>query len=671
MKLRLSPPASARRTARFAPSVIATLVALVSAPGLVAQSSAGDTLAELKQLSVEELMEVEVTSVSRRPEKLSETAAAIQVVNGNDIRRSGASSLPEALRGAGTLHVAQRGASAWSISARGFNTELANKLLVMIDGRAVYTPLFSGVFWQRQDYLLEDIDRIEVVSGPGSTLWGANAVNGVISISTRRASETHGLYVEAGTGTELRRFGAVRYGGEASAGVHYRVYGKYAEGDETETGSGAEAADAWDMRQGGFRVDVEREGQPTLTFQGDAYERRAIPGSMARESGGNLLGRWTRAGTDGSELSLQGYYDRTRLVLPTAPFVVNGIPLAPAGVLRDDLATFDLDFQHRLPASERHHLVWGLGARFTRNRLENSPALAFVPASLDQWLWSAFAQDEIHLREDLKLTLGSKFEHNDYTGFEVEPGARIEWHLPSNRLLWAAVSRAVRMPSRIDRDVSQPGPGLPIILLKGGPDFDSETVVAWEAGIRLQPGARTAIALSAFHNEYRRLRSTDATPVTIIPLFFANDLEGTTSGFEAVASLQATAYWQLHASATFLESDLHVVPGAFDFNNALNETADPRWQLGLRSGLDLPRGWSLDLAFRWIDAFTANNAGVGVEVGSYAELDARLGWRVNDRLELSLSGRNLLHDRHAEYGLPGPGRAEVERNFHAKASWRF
>lgn len=659
------------------PAVVAWLLSvglLAFTVSLEAQTAVPATpLGALKKLSLDELMDLEVTSVSKRPERLLEAAAAIQVITGEDIRRSGASNIPEALRLASSLDVAQENAHEWAISTRGFSSDVGNKLLVLVDGRTVYTPLFSGVFWDRQDYLLEDIDRIEVISGPGGTLWGANAVNGVINISTKNAKDTQGTYVEAGAGSSLRGFGGVRHGGRLAPNVSYRIYGKYSDRDGEILATGADAPDSWSMGQAGFRIDADPSAQNSLTLQGDFYRNDAglATGGEARASGGNILGRWTRTFTEGSDMSLQAYYDRTHLILPTPPVV-----FAPAGILRDDLDTYDLDFQHRLGPGPLGRFTWGLGYRFTHDVVGNSPGLAFFPAELDQHLFSGFAQHEMTLREDLVVTLGTKVEHNDYTGLEIEPGARLQWNLSSRQALWAAVSRAVRAPSRIDRDISQPAPGYLIVILQGGSAFASETVVAYELGYRAQLGTRVTASLSTFYNDYDDLRSTSISPPDPVfslpfPFFFENNLQGRTYGFELNLNYQASDWWRLHAGYNLLEEDLRIKPGRMDFNNTLNETSDPGQQFALRSSMDLPGRTELTAAYRWVATRPINNAGVATTIPSYAELDIRLGWHPTDRLEVSLVGRNLLHDRHLEYGKPDATRTEIRRHLYGKITWRY
>lgn len=618
-------------------------------------------------------MDLEVTSVSKRPERLLEAPSAIQVVTGDEIRRSGASSIPEALRLAGNLQVAQKDAHSWGISARGFNTDSANKLLVLMDGRAVYTPLFSGVFWDRQDTLLEDIDRIEVISGPGGTLWGANAVNGVINITTKSAKDTQGGYMEAGAGNELTSRAAIRYGGKLADNVHYRIYGKHTERDNATLTDGSDAHDGWHIRQGGFRIDAETTAQDTFTLQGDVYGHRQdiTTGGSSEVNGGNLLGRWTRVFSNEADMSLQVYYDRTSLSLP-APAQI----FAPAGTFGDKLDTYDLDFQHRFQLAANHRLVWGLGYRFTRDVVANAPSLAFFPPELDQELFSGFLQDEITLRENLVLTLGAKLEHNDYTGFETQPGGRLQWNFSERQMLWAAVSRAVRAPSRVDRDISLPAPGYLIVILQGGSRFQSENLTAYELGWRAQLGSSATLSVSTFVHDYDDLRSTTIGPPDPVfglpfPFTYENNLEGRTYGVELSASCQVLDWWLLRGSYNLLKEDLRIKPGRTDFNNALNETADPEQQISLRSSMDLPGNVELDAGLRWVDKLPTNKVGVVAVVSDYAELDLRLAWRPRDDLELSLVGQNLLHRRHREYMRANSPDVEIERSIHGKFTWRF
>jgi iron complex outermembrane receptor protein len=626
----------------------------------------------LKTMSVEDLMNIQVTSVARHPEKLLEAASAIQVITQDDIRRSGATSIPEALRLADNLEVAQKNSHDWAISARGFNTDLANKLLVMIDGRTVYTPLYSGVFWDVQDYLLEDIDRIEVISGPGGALWGANAVNGVINIITKSAEDTQGVYAEAGGGSQPQDLTGLRYGGSLGDNSAYRVYGKYFDRGAEVLANGDSASDSWRQGRAGFRVDSEASAQDRLTLQGDYYDGREDEqvGGVAAVSGANLLGRWTRTMADESDFSLQSYLDQTHLADPEGPLMLAGLQFSPAGTVYDDLTTYDVDFQHRISLGARDRVVWGLGYRYTHDAVIEAPSVGFFPAVLVQNLYSAFVQDELALAKNLSFTLGTKLEHNDYTGFEFEPDARLSWALNSNQAMWAAVSRAVRTPSRIDHDLSEGTPPY-LVLLKGGADFTSEALLAYELGYRAQLNSAFTASVSSFYNQYNDLRSTSFTPATILPLYFANQLEGDTYGLEFSGNYQVTEDWSLHAGYTLLRENIRVKPGGYDLNDALNETADPRGQFSIRSALNLPRQTELMAALRWVDSLHTNDGAVPGTVPSYFELDTRLAWHASRRLELSVAGQNLLHNRHPEYGFPDPARVEIERSVYGKLAWRY
>jgi iron complex outermembrane receptor protein len=649
--------------------IAAALLAICICSAPAEADSGSPTIGELKQLNVEDLMNIQVTSVARHPEKLIEAASAIQVITQEDIRRSGATSIPEALRLADNLQVAQKNSHDWAISARGFNANLGNKLLVMIDGRTVYTPLYSGVFWDVQDYLLEDIDRIEVISGPGGALWGANAVNGVINIITKSAADTQGLYAEAGGGSQPQDFAGARFGGTLAPGTQFRVYGKYFNRNSEVLDNGNSGSDAWRQGRGGFRVDSERSRQDRLTVQGDVYGGREATqmGGTLYSSGDNLLARWSHELSEQSDLSLQSYFDQTHLTYPVAPLVISGQLFAPGGTLHDDLDTYDVDFQHRFGIGAANRLVWGLGFRRTHDVVGNTPPIAFFPAVLDHNLYSAFVQDEIRVRRNLSFTLGTKLEHNDYTGFEVEPDARLSWSISSNQAVWAAISRAVRTPSRLDRDLTEPAPPYPLFF-KGRPNYTSESVIAYELGLRAQLTSRFTTSLSGFYNAYDHVRSISATPNTLLPFYWANNLAGNNYGLEFSGNFQVSAAWSLHTGYTWLKEQLHVKPGQFDLNNARYETADPEHQLSLRSSLNLPGRVELDAGLRWVDTLrTATGT-----VPSYVELDTRLAWQAGERLELSIVGQNLLHNHHLEYGTPDSTPAvEIQRSIYGRLAWRY
>jgi iron complex outermembrane receptor protein len=638
-------------------------LALAAAPGHAQDTGPAVDPAELKNLSIEELSQLDVTSVSRRSERLSQAAAAVTVITQEELRRSGATSLPEALRLAASLHVARSTQGSWAISARGFNSAAADKMLVQIDGRSIYTPLFAGVFWDVQDVLLEDVDRIEVIRGPGATLWGANAVNGIINIITRPAADTQGGLVTAGGGTPLERaFGAVRYGGafgEASDGAeaedkgaagHYRVYGKGFDRGPLVFVGGRSAQDPMRMGQGGFRSDWHATGQDAFTLQGDAYSGRLGQAlrSDTQLDGGNLLGRWSRPVSERSDLEVQVYWDRTHRDIP--------------GQFAEHRDTWDVDLQDHLRLSEKNDLVFGGGFRSTADRVGNSASLLFLPDRRTRNLFSLFAQDEIALLADrLHLTVGSKLEHNDWTGLEVQPTVRFAWTPDDHRTLWAAVSRAVRTPSRLDEDIVFLAGGR--VVLQGSPDFVSEKLIAYELGYRVQPDPRLSLDAAAFYNVYTDLRSQELQPDGRIVL--GNGLEAETWGLELRANCQLLPWWRLQAGATWLDKHLHLDPGSTDPTGGQGEGNDPPSRFSLRSLIDLPRGVELDAALRYVDRLPAP------VVPAYLTLDLHLGWKVVRSLELALVGQNLLAPRHAEFGPATASREEIERGVYGKATWRF
>jgi iron complex outermembrane recepter protein len=635
-----------------------------------------DLIMTYKKMSLEELMDQEVTSVAKQPQPLGQAPASIQVITGEDIRRSTASSLPEALRLADNLDVAQASSSAWNISARGFNASPGNKLLVLMDGRSIYTPLFSGVIWNMQDYLLEDIDRIEVISGPGGSLWGANAVNGVINITSKSAQDTQGFYGEAGGGNWLEEFAGLRYGDTLATNVYYRIYGKYFERGAEVYSDGSSAQDSWNRGQGGFRIDSDYASPNQFTLQGDLFggDTHTTPGgegtpnAEGTTSGGNVLGRLTHTFSDDSDMSLQLYYDYNHLSAPFQDFPPFDVP---SGNLYEDLDTYDAEFEHRFPLGERNHVVWGLGYQFTRDNVQDAPLVAFVPGTLDQNLYSGFLQDEIELRDNLFFTLGSKLEHNDYTCYEYEPSARLKWNLTDRQMIWGAVSRAVRTPSRYDTDLFEPSPGYGAFLGTSNSTFFSETVIAYELGYRAQLGKNVSTSLSTFYNDYDHLRSLNFESGTTLPLEFQNGVEGDTYGCELTVDYQMLDWWRWHTGYDYLKEHIQVKPGQTDLYNALSETADPENQFFLRSSLDLPCRVELDAAFRWIDTVHNNNGGTPGTVPSYGELDARLGWHATKNIELSVSGQNLLQAQHPEAGYPDSTQEQIIRSVFGKITWSF
>jgi iron complex outermembrane recepter protein len=629
---------------------LGVLAALCFVAARAEAQGADGARSSLADLSLEQLGDIAVLSVSRRPEPLAEAPSSIYVITNEQIRRAGATSLGEALRLAPNLQVARVNSVGYAITARGFNNSLANKLLVLIDGRTIYTPLFSGVFWDQQDLVLADIDRIEVVSGPGATLWGANAVNGVINIITRTAAETQGGFVAAGGGN-FEEQAAVRYGGMLGQSGHYRAYAKLATFDDTARASGRSALDAWSRQQVGFRADwnADRDG---VTLQADVYDGRSQDRGAAagfefgriEVSGANVLGRWTRSLANGSELRVQSYFDHTE---------------------RDDSLffrprrdTFDVELQHGA-ARGAHDLLWGGGYRRTSDDIATGFITTFIPASRDLEWANLFIQDRVRLRSNLEATIGLKLERNDYTGTESLPSARLAWQPTDSRLVWGAVSRAVRAPSRIDRDVFFPG--TPPFLVVGGPNFQSEVAEVLELGYRAQPHAALSYSITAFRHDWDKLRSGTAIPVQL-----ENRIEGDAYGVEAWATWNVTDRWQVSGGLNTLEKDLVLEPGSNDpvgvANSTLANDADFRWTL--RSSLELPRGLQLDIGIRRVDSLPTP------DVPRYTAVDGHLAWARGERLNLGLSVQNLFDDAHAEFEA-APNRSELPRTILLSADWRF
>ncbi len=635
---------------RSHPTSLLLLAVALTIAASPAQAQQRDSLQALKRLTLDQLMNIEVTSVSRRAERLAQTASAIQVITQEDIRQSGATSLPEALRLAANLQVAQVDSRQWAISARGFNGTTANKLLVLIDGRTIYTPLFSGVFWDAQDVVLSDIDRIEVISGPGATLWGANAVNGVINVITKEAKDTPGLALVGGGGTELQGFGTARYGGTLGPRTNYRIYGTGVARDRTLLPNGQGAPDDWHIGQGGFRIDWDASASNRLTLQGDLYDGRSNqlrPGDVTL-SGKNVIAKWAHTISANSDVGAQMYYDRTHRDIP--------------GTFGEDLDIYDVDLQQRALLA-RHDVVWGVGYRLINDRVANSPGLAFLPPHVARQWFTAFVQDELALvAERLHVTLGTKIEHNDYTGFEIQPSGRLNWTLSPSGTVWAAISRAVRTPSRIDRELFVPAQ--PPYFLAGGPNFHSEEELAYEVGFRHQNGP-WLLSLATFYNHYHGLRSLEQkNPPNPTPLVIGNGQDGESYGAELAATYRVSDRWRLRGGYTELRVHVWPNPGSTDTSRGATESHTPDRQLFLYSSLDMPGHLRLDGMFRYLSEI-ANQ-----QLPAYAELNARFTWQPVAALDLSIVGQNLLHNRHAEFGTP-TARRLIQRGVYGMAQWHF
>jgi len=649
--------------------------------GLVATTAQGaQNLDNLLNMSFKDLNKVKVTSVSKKEENAFESAAAIYVITGDDIRRSGATSIAEALRMAPGLDVAQQDSATWAISSRGFNAQYANKLLVLMDGRTVYTPLFSGVYWDEQDTLLEDIDRIEIIRGPGATLWGANAVNGVINIITKNAKSTQGTYVESLVGTHDINQDAVRYGGKAENGLYYRAYAKHKVTDNAKTAQSTSSAgdqnakDGWYQSRTGFRADWDKNSVDKFTLHGDLFDSQErqeyhLPGITQGVNGdehfraGNIVGNWDHRVSGVSSISLQTYVDYVQRNM---------------AILNQERTTFDVDLQHTWNFYPGHELISGLGFRYFADQLgqklvEDNTYLSYTPDESDNSLYSGFIQDKVALVPDeLFLTLGTKIEHHYYTGWEFEPNARLAWLLDERKTLWSAVSRAARTPTRGEHGLSLLGATNPFnIYQQGNNEYKSEYLTAYEVGYRFQPNWRMQFDLSTFYNTYKNLQTFEqgyTDGATRLYLNADNNATAESYGLELGSRFSATKDWNLYANYSLLLLDVHLKDGISE-PIALaepNEGRSAKNKFNLLSRLNLPHDVEFDNNVYYVD----NISSVGIP--SYVRFDTRVGWKPMEGLELSLVGQNLLDDSHPEfeaplYSLP----TEVGRSVYAKVVYKF
>lgn len=633
---------------------------------------------EFDQILALDIADLTVTSASRRKQTLSNVAAAIYVITQEDIRRMGVTSIPEALRAVPGLQVAQVNSSQWAVSARGFNGVYANKLLVMMDGRTIYTPIFSGTYWDDQDTLLTDVDRIEVIRGPGASVWGANAVNGVINIITKKAKDTQGNYAELLAGTEEYNRVAGRHGGKIGDDTFYRVYAKQFHRGKTDLIAGGENFDDWHRTRSGFRVDGTISPTDSYTVQGDAYigKQGAITSVASLASppavteyaendsyGANILGRWHHAASDDSQTELQMYVDHyTR----------------DERIGRQSITTADIDFQHQLALNDRNNFVWGLGMRHTQEQLEGSYTISLAEESKARDVFSAFLQNEFALvPERLFLTLGSKFEHNDFTGFEMQPTGRLSWLVDDRQTVWASVSRAVRVPSVLENEMDAiyniiPGPVPTVFHAYGSASLQPEEVVAYEIGHRIQPLRQLSIDTALFVNDYDRLVTLEsggpgffnAADGTFIVPAVVDDLgKGRTYGAEIASTWNVTDQWKLSASYSYLVLDLKTRSGTQFLEGA--EESSPRHQFSIRSYLDITPRVRWDNSLYYVDAIRPGMR----KVDDYLRLDTRLGWEAAPGVELSLVGRNLLEGKHPEYTSAYP--SEIQRSVLGIISVRF
>jgi iron complex outermembrane receptor protein len=635
---------------------------------------------DLSQASLEDLMNMQVTSVSKKEQKLSKTGAAIFVITQEDIRRSGATNIPDLLRLAPGVDVARIDANRWAISIRGFSDQHADKVLVLIDGRSVYSPSFSGVFWDMVDVPLEDIERIEVIRGPGGTVWGANAVNGVINIITTSAEASQGGLISAGTGSEDHADTLVQYGGKIGQNGDYRVFGKFFDIGNSVFPSGQEAADGWLAGHAGFRSDWNLSQRDSLTVQGDFLRTdesqtittlfsNALPlmetfNDPVTVTAGNVLARWTHTLANGSQMSLQVYDDYSRHF--------------EQGFL-DSQNTVDLDFQHHIGLGSRNDVVWGLGARVIDSEYGNGYDFTIVPNHRLDRLFSAFLQDELKLTDSLSLTMGSKFEHNDFTGFEFEPSAQLVWTPTGRQTLWVSAARAIREPSSIDVGLYDDATSFPIgatfavVRILGNPAMKAEELRDFEVGYRVLANKRVSLDATGFASLYPNLQSLaqqtpyfatqQGVPYMVLPELFVNGGRAHTYGAEFFANWNVTDHWRIRPGYSYFHMHLHGDSSSINPQPGVS----PNHQFQVRSLLDLPHHLEWDNTLGFVSKLAVGN------VPAYARLDSRLGWRVGEFVELSVVGQNLLTPRHVEFSdtIYPTNYTLVERSVFAKVTWRF
>lgn len=625
-------------------------------------------------LDLEQLADIDIRSVAKKTQKLSEAAAAVFVLSQEDIRRSGVTTIADALRLVPGVQVAKLDANKWAISIRGFNDIFSNKLLVLMDGRTVYSPFFGGVYWDTIDTVLADIERIEVIRGPGGSLWGSNAVNGVINILTKQAKDSSGLLVSAHAGNKERGGLTLRYGGQTNDQTDYRVYFKGFEKDNAEGG-----VDDWRMGRMGFRIDSAPGAADSITVQGDVYAgeegERAISDKMTPPFGtfasttdvfgANILMRWQRELGNDSDFIVQAYYDHAE----REHFYV-----------KDSRDTFDIDIQHRFQAFWRQEIIWGFGFRYITDDTRPGTVMQLTPAERSDQIYSAFIQDEISVIEDqLVLTLGSKFEHNSYTGFEYQPSVRILWKPHQEHSLWGAVSRAVRIPSRMEHGVVlQRGFVAPTLAVNiiGSKEMRAEELLAYELGYRFL-GRQLSLDISAFYHDYDNLRSLEVGniipgAVNVMPLHLDNYLEGEAYGVELAATWQLNDKWRLLGSYSFVQMQLHLKPGSTDITEEGDEDDTPHHQFSIRSLWQINQDWQFDTTLRYVDKVLASPAAGKPAVDDYITLDVRLAWQVHEHVELSMVGQNLFGD-HLEFrgSTVDTQATEVEPSVFMQADFRF
>lgn len=666
----------------------AMLASQIGLPGAVfAVGDEQETLQYLKSLSIEDLLQAEITSVSKKSESLFTAAAAVTVITSEDIERTGARSIPEALRLVPGLAVSSIDGSRYAIGARGFNEYFETKLLVLVDGRSMYTPLYSGVYWNSLDTVMQDIERIEVIRGPGATVWGANAVNGVINIITKNSSDTQGGMVSTSAGNYDQPNVSARYGGTLAGQTTYRLYAKGYDRNNFEGSTGEDAYDSSSSLRTGFRLDNQQSSRDTFSLQGEIFDGEAdaeimlsvdLSPSFIRTikdtetySGGHVLGSWGHKFSARSNTTLQMYYDRTDRYSIVATEV------------RD---TVDIDFKNQLNLWDNHEIVWGAGYRWTQDDLDGSVTTTFTPANEADELWSTFIQDDINLVDDFAwVTVGTKFEHNDYTGFEVQPSVRFRLQPDPKQLIWAAVSRAVRTPSRAESDVTinlgagiDAQGGVVVQRFEGSDDFDSEILIAYEVGYRWQVKQSLSFDLATYYNDYDQIRTVESkrnpfyefgeTPVLVIPAVFDNEAEGESYGFEIQSTWQPIDSLKFIGSYSFIDLDLDYKSGSVRAGQTLgSEDYAPTHQFQLRNYWDLQADLSLNSEFYYV-----SDLGGGT-IDSYIRIDMQLSWQASDNLRLTVGGENLFGPSHQEFFNSQANiiASQVPRTYWLKATFWF
>lgn len=646
---------------------VATLV--LAAAGAHAENTSLDTL----DLSLEELMNVVVTSVSRKAQTLAKTAAAAYVIQAEEIRRSGATNIPEALRLAPGVQVAAIGANKWAVSIRGQADRFSNKLLVLVDGRSVYSPLFSGVIWETLDVPLENIERIEVIRGPGASIWGTNAVNGVINIITRSAFDTLGGFASVAAGDEMRGQGLARYGSSPDPDTAIQLYAKAQTNDPGVFAAGGKGADDWQTRSAGFKLE-HLLNQDTFRFEGGLITSKAgdeimmiNPTSISPQRAtqemrsGHLLGHWESAPGESGQKSFQVYADHSDY---------------DHIVLSERRTTLDLEFQQSLNPSPNQALTWGLGYRYSKDRIVASSVISLPESETSTSLYSVYLQDEITLApERWRLSLGARLEHNDYTGYEFQPNLRLLWTPDTQSSLWASIARAIRSPSRVERGGTVTLPLSPASALQLDNGLSTEEKLdALDLGWRYQFNRAFSLDMSAFAYRYSNLRDSAITGLPIaqpggyvfIPSINSNANSANASGFEVSLDWRPRTEWRVQAAYSYFDSTVHLAPGRLSSSYA---DASPAHLLSLRASLEMSSKLHGDAWLRHV-SHIANGS---FSIPAYTTLDLRLAWQAKPTLELSLTGQNLLDSAHLEYGssfiLSTP--SEVQRGIYAKANWKF